>query len=147
MSSSSTSVEKASAIIPRDKPILLFDGVCNLCNGFVQFVIRHDPQGQFRFAALQSEAGQALLREAQLPTDEISTVVMYEDGAFYTHSDVGLRVLRRLGGLWSPAYALIIIPRFIRDQIYNWVARNRYCWFGRREYCMAPIPELKARFL
>ncbi|HMO40400.1 MAG TPA: thiol-disulfide oxidoreductase DCC family protein [Saprospiraceae bacterium] len=133
--------------VPTDKPILLFDGVCNLCNGFVQFVIRRDPHGKFLFAALQSEIGRQLLRQAQLPTDEISTVVLYDKGQFYTHSDVGLRVFRQMGGLWPVLYGLMIVPKFIRDRIYNWIARNRYRWFGQRETCMIPTPELKARFL
>lgn len=133
--------------IPTDKPILLFDGVCNLCNGFVQFVIKRDPEGIFRFASLQSEIGQTLLAQAQMPTKEISTVVLYEGGKFYTHSDVGLRVFRKMGGAWSLLYGLMIIPKFIRDGIYNWIARNRYRWFGKRESCMIPTPELKSRFL
>lgn len=133
--------------IPVDKPILLFDGVCNLCNGFVQFIILRDPKAIFRFAALQSEVGQQLLQTAQMPTQEINTVVLYESGKFYTHSDVGLRVARHLGGWWTLFIILKIIPKLLRDRIYNWVARNRYRWFGKQESCMIPKPELKARFL
>ena len=133
--------------VPTDKSILLFDGVCNLCNGFVQFVIKRDPQAIFRFAALQSEAGQTLLQKANMPTKELSTVVLYENGKFYTHSDVPLRVVRKFGGAWPLLYGFVIIPKFIRDGIYNWIARNRYRWFGKRESCMIPTPDLKARFL
>ncbi len=133
--------------IPRDRPILLFDGVCNLCNGFVQWVIRRDPEGHFRFAALQSETGRRLLAEAGMPADALSTVVLYEAGRFFTHSDVPLRVWRQLGGAWSWLYALRVVPRALRDAVYDWVARNRYRWFGRREQCMIPTPELRARFL
>ncbi len=133
--------------IPADKPILLFDGVCNLCNGFVQFVIKRDPKGKFLFAALQSEVGQALLQQANMPTEELSTVVLYENRKFYTHSSVPLLVVRKFGGAWPLLYGLVIVPKFIRDRIYNWIARNRYRWFGKRESCMIPTPELKSRFL
>lgn len=136
-----------ASTISSDKPILLFDGVCNLCNGFVQFVIRRDPKGKFRFAALQSEIGQTLLRQANMPTEELSTVILYENGKFYTHSSVPLLVVKRFGGAWPLLYGLVIVPKFIRDGIYNWVARNRYRWFGKRESCMIPTPELKSRFL
>lgn len=128
-------------------PVILFDGVCNLCNGFVQYVIQRDPEGQFRFAALQSEVGQALLEVVQLSQKDMDTVVLVEDGKGYTHSDVGLRIFRRMKGLWPLLYGLVIIPRAIRNFIYNWIARNRYRWFGQREQCMIPTPELKARFL
>lgn len=133
--------------IPRDKPILLFDGVCNLCNGFVQFIIKRDPKATFRFTALQSEAGQQLLQEAKLPTKELSTVVLWENGKFYTHSDVPLRVVRHLSLGWRVFIIFKILPKFIRNNIYNWIAQNRYRWFGKKESCMIPTPELKARFL
>ncbi|MFN7115215.1 MAG: thiol-disulfide oxidoreductase DCC family protein [Saprospiraceae bacterium] len=133
--------------IPVDKPILLFDGVCNLCNGFVQFIIQRDPQAKFRFAALQSPVGQQLLQAARMPTQELSTVVLWENGRFYTHSDVPLRVVQYLGGLWQLLYVFKIIPKSLRDKLYNWIARNRYRWFGQKESCMIPTPELKARFL
>ncbi len=133
--------------IPTDKPILLFDGVCNLCNGFVQFIIRQDPRAKFRFAALQSETGQELLRKARISTTELSTVVLWENGKFYTHSDVPLRVVWHLGGWWIFFTVFKIIPKSLRDTIYEWIAKNRYRWFGKKESCMLPTPELKARFL
>lgn len=133
--------------IPRDHPILLFDGVCNLCNGTVQWVLKHDSRGALRFASLQSDAGQQLLREAGLPGDEFNTVVLYESGLFYTRSDVVLRLFRHLGGAWAWLAWLSIVPRFIRDGIYDRIARNRYRWFGKRESCMMPTPELRSRFL
>jgi len=128
-------------------PILLFDGVCNLCNGFVQFVIRRDPEAVFRFAPLQSEIGQALSRRAGLSAEEISTVVLFHRGRFFTHSDVALEITRLLPGFWPLLYGLRIIPKPLRDAVYNWVARNRYRWFGRQESCMVPTPELRQRFL
>lgn len=130
-----------------DKPILLFDGVCNLCNGFVQFVIKRDSKERYLFTSLQSKAGQEILAKVGLPQDEISTVVLYDRGKVYTHSDVALRMVKDLGGLWPLLAVFSIIPKSIRDQIYNWVARNRYNWFGQRDSCMLPTPELKDRFL
>ncbi len=128
-------------------PVLLFDGVCNLCNGYVQWLIKRDPKGVFRYAALQSEQGQVLLKQYNLPTDEISTVVMITDNKAYTHSDVGIEIMRMLGGWYYPFYVFKLVPKFIRNPIYNWIARNRYNWFGQQESCMIPTPELKERFL
>ena len=128
-------------------PILLFDGVCNLCNGFVQFVIKRDPEGIFRFTALQSKAGQELLTAHQQEKSNLSTVILIENGRVYTHSDVALRVATRLGGAWSFFSVFSIIPRSFRDRIYNWIAQNRYRWFGKKEQCMIPTPDIKARFL
>jgi len=130
------------------KPILLFDGVCNLCNAVTQFVIRHDPApGRFRFAALQSDSGQRLLREHGLPTDDINTFIMLERGRAHVRSTAGLHVLRVLGFPWSLLYAFIIVPRPLRDVVYRFIARNRYRWFGKRDACMMPTPEIQARFL
>jgi len=128
-------------------PILLFDGVCNLCNGFIQFVIKRDPEGVFRFAALQSETGKQLLQRAGYSSEELSTVVLHQQGRFYTHSDVALRVFRQLRFPWPLLYGFVIIPRPLRDAVYNWIARNRYRWFGRREECMMPTPDIQSRFL
>ena len=133
--------------IPPDKAVLLFDGVCNLCNGFVQFLIQRDKKGKYLYASLQSDEGQALLREHGLSTEQIDTVVMIENGKAYTHSDVGLRVFWQLGGGWALLYPLRLLPKFFRDGVYNWIARNRYRWFGKREACMLPRPEWKERFL
>lgn len=127
--------------------IILFDGVCNLCNGFVQFMIKHDSKRRFRYASLQSETGQSLLKSVGFPADEIDTVVLIEAGTGYTRSDVALRVARRLGGFWPLFTVFYIIPRPIRNAVYNWIARNRYRWFGKREACMVPTPELKSLFL
>jgi predicted DCC family thiol-disulfide oxidoreductase YuxK len=128
---------------------ILFDGVCNLCNGFVQFVIRHDRHGRFHFAALQSEAARALLaRHGQpLPSSEPDSVVLVQHGCVYTHSEAVLRIAGQLGGLWPVLSLGRILPRVLRDAAYRWVARHRYQWFGRQDSCMLPTPELKARFL
>lgn len=128
-------------------PILLFDGVCNLCNGAVQFLIQRDPKGIFRFASLQSDAAQGLLSQfPQAPTD-ISTIILVEDGRMYTKSDAALRAARYLSGAWPALYGFIIVPRPIRNAVYDWIARNRYRWFGKKDQCMIPTPGLKERFL
>ena len=138
--------------MPNSAPdTILFDGVCNLCNGFVQFVIRHDAAGRFRFAALQSEAGQALLlahgvAPAILAADPDS-VLLLSGGQLYSHSTAVLRIARGLGGVWQLAALGGVLPRAWRDGIYRFIARHRYRWFGRQERCMLPTPALKARFL
>jgi predicted DCC family thiol-disulfide oxidoreductase YuxK len=138
--------------IPDSGPdTILFDGVCNLCNGFVQFVIRHDPKGHFRFAALQSQAAQEMLARhgvvtAHLPT-EPESVLLLSGGRLYSHSTAVLRIAHALGGGWRLAGLGWVLPRAWRDALYRFVARNRYRWFGREESCMLPTPALKARFL
>jgi predicted DCC family thiol-disulfide oxidoreductase YuxK len=130
-----------------DQPIVLFDGVCNLCNGAVQFIIRHDKKNIFMFASLQSEVGRKILEQYNFPLDELNSFILIENNKAYTRSTGALRVAKKLNGLWPLLYGFIIIPKFIRDSIYNWVGRNRYKWFGKKDACMIPTPELKARFL
>ena len=130
---------------------ILFDGVCNLCNGFVQFIIRHDPKGRFRFVALQSDTAQALLAAHGLPptppTVAPDSVLLLSQGRLYSHSTAVLRIAQGLGGAWRLAGAGRVLPRTWRDALYRFVARHRYRWFGRQESCPVPTPELKARFL
>ena len=126
--------------------VILFDGVCNLCNGFVQFVIARDPGRRFRFASLQSDAARRCLERAD-PAADADSIVLLEEGRLFTRSTAALRIARRLRFPWSLAFALIVVPRPVRDWIYNCVARNRYRWFGRRETCAIPTPELEERFL
>ncbi|MFD0694400.1 thiol-disulfide oxidoreductase DCC family protein [Paenibacillus sp. GCM10027628] len=130
-----------------EEAIVLFDGVCNLCNGAVQFILRHDPQGVFRFASLQSDVGQMLLQQHRLPADVINTIVLIEHGHSFTHSTAALRIARRLRSPWRLAYAAILVPAPIRNAAYRFIARNRYRWFGQAEHCMLPKPEYKQRFL
>jgi predicted DCC family thiol-disulfide oxidoreductase YuxK len=125
------------------RSVLLFDGVCNLCNGFVRFIIERDPARRFQFAPLQSDAARRLLQAAPLP----DSLVLVEDGRFFVRSAAVLRVARGLRFPWSLAYVFVAVPRPLRDWVYDIVARNRYGWFGRRDVCMVPTPELKARFL
>ncbi|MBL7804382.1 MAG: thiol-disulfide oxidoreductase DCC family protein [Saprospiraceae bacterium] len=128
-------------------PVLLFDGVCNLCNGAVQWVLLRDRRGVFRFAALQSDTGQAMLRQFGFAAEDFDTVVLIDGDRVFTRSDAALEVVRRIGGFWPVLYAFKIIPRPIRDAVYNWVARNRYRWFGRQEQCMLPRKEWMSRFV
>ncbi len=130
--------------------VVLFDGVCNLCTRAVQFIIKRDPKGYFRFAALQSDYAQALLREHNLNIQldgRDDTVALIQDGRVYTHSDAGLRIARHLSGPVRLAALLIVVPRFIRDTVYRFIARHRYRLFGSQETCWMPTPELRARFL
>lgn len=134
---------------PAQRPVVLFDGVCNLCNSAVQFVLDRDPDGRFRFASLQSEPAAELLRAHGLspPAGDPESIVLIEDGRAYQSSTAALRIARRLPGAWKLAYALIVVPSFVRDAVYRWIARNRYRWFGKSEQCRVPTPQLRARFL
>ena len=129
------------------KPTILFDGVCNLCNGFVMFVIARDPGARFRFAALTSDAAQALLRQSGVTTPIPDSIVLLEDHQIYFRSDAPLRIARGLTFPWPLAYAAVIVPRFIRDRVYDAIAARRYRWFGRREACLVPTADLRQRFL
>ena len=124
-------------------PIVLFDGVCNLCNGAVRFILARDPQARFHFASLQSEAARRLLG-GEGPAE---TIVLLEAGKSYTKSTAVLRIARHLRFPWPLLYAFAAAPRPLRDLVYDWVARHRYAWFGKRESCMAPTPELRERFM
>lgn len=130
-----------------DHPIVLFDGVCNLCNSAVQFVIKRDPNAHFRFAPLQSQTGQRLLKQFNLSTEDFNTIVIVENGKHYVRSTAGLRLMKDLNNAWPLLYGFIIVPRFIRDAVYDFISKNRYKWFGKQESCMMPTPDLKRRFL
>jgi predicted DCC family thiol-disulfide oxidoreductase YuxK len=130
-----------------EQPTILFDGICNLCNSAVQFIIRHDKNKIFRFASLQSETGRQLLGQHNLPLDQLNSFILIENDTAYDRSTAALRVAKKLNGIIPTLYGFIILPKFIRDGVYNWVSRNRYKWFGKKEECMIPTPELKARFL
>lgn len=127
--------------------VIFFDGVCNFCNQSVQFVIRRDKRQYFRFAPLQSAYGEAMLRKHQLPVTELGTFLLWEEGRLFTRSTAALRVCRRLGGAWPILYAFIIVPAFLRNAVYDWVARNRYRWFGKRDTCMIPNAAQRALFI
>jgi predicted DCC family thiol-disulfide oxidoreductase YuxK len=127
--------------------VVLFDGVCNLCNAWVDFIIARDPQAQFRFAALQSRAARPYLERCRLAPDFLQGIVLVDRDGCHTRSTAALRVLRRLGGRWTVLYALIVVPRPLRDAVYDWIISYRYRWFGRRDACRLPSAELASRFL
>ncbi len=126
--------------------IVLFDGVCNFCNGSVNFIIARDKAKLFRFAPLQSEMGKAL-RESYDIGDDIDSVVLIEGDEAYTHSDAAIQISRGLGSPWSLAYGLVVVPDFIRDGAYELFAKYRYKMFGKKDVCMIPTPEIRERFL
>lgn len=128
-------------------PIVLFDGVCNFCSSVVAFTISRDPSGIFRFSSLQSDAGQMLLSKFGLSTDDFDTFVLIEGPRFFLRSTAVLRLCKKLNGLWPLLYLLMIIPRPIRDFVYNIVAENRYKWFGKKQECFVPSADIKGRFL
>ncbi|MDM7923583.1 MAG: thiol-disulfide oxidoreductase DCC family protein [Pyrinomonadaceae bacterium] len=127
--------------------IILFDGVCNFCNSSINFVIEHDSKGYFKFAPLQSAAGEELIAKHGIDTAETDSVILVEDGKAYTHSAAALRIARHLDGIWSLGYWLIAVPRQLRDLVYRFIAKHRYRLFGRRDACMMPTPDVRARFL
>ncbi len=135
------------AAVVEEGPVLLFDGVCNLCNGAVQFVIEHDPEGRIRFASLQSDVGRAVLDRLALPTEELETVVLLEGNRAYTRSAAAIRVCELLGGPYRAASVGWLLPRPVRDWLYAFVAEHRYEWFGRKDQCMVPTPERQERFV
>jgi len=142
-----------------NEPVVLFDGVCNLCNAAVQFMIDRDSKNVLRFAAIQSEVAAKLLDESMGPEraklirdgatgdGDPDTIVLVDGGVAYTHSNAALRIARRLRFPWSWLVVGLVVPRPLRDVIYRWIARNRYRWFGKSDTCRIPTPELRARFL
>lgn len=128
--------------------ILLFDGVCHLCHGAVQFILKRDPHGHIHFASLQSETGKQLLAQFGHQESGMQSVIFIEDSQLYTKSDAVLRVGRKLGGVWPIlSRAGLVLPRFARNVLYDWVARNRYRWLGKSEQCLLPSPHTRSRFL
>ncbi|WP_422008912.1 thiol-disulfide oxidoreductase DCC family protein [Roseivirga pacifica] len=136
---------KNSSIENQD--VLLFDGVCNLCNGAVNFIIDHDPKGHFKFAALQSDFGQEKLKELGYNQQEFDSLVLLSEDKVYKKSSAALRIAKKLSGLYPLLYVFIIIPPFIRHGVYDIIAKNRYKWWGKRDSCRMPTPELRARFV
>ena len=130
-----------------NNPIILFDGVCNLCNRSVQYVLKHDNDKIFRFASLQSATGQALLKEYNLSQTTFNSFVLIKEGKVFLKSTAALMVAKQLRGGVKLLYGFIIVPTFIRNAVYNVIAKNRYKWFGKRESCMMPTPDLQSRFL
>lgn len=130
-----------------DKPVILFDGICNYCNGVVNFIIRQDKKKVFLFATLQSNFGQNILKENNLPLDVFETFLLIDNGKLYKKSTAGLKLYNKLPWYWKWTQIFWIVPKFFRDWVYNIIAKNRYKWFGKKEKCMVPTAELRARFL
>jgi predicted DCC family thiol-disulfide oxidoreductase YuxK len=138
----------SSSLNLRDiKSIILFDGVCNLCNGSVQFIIKRDPDSKFMYASLQSPFGQEQLDRLGKDKSELHSIILLQNGKAFERSDAALEIARRLTGLWPMLYSFKIIPRFMRDGIYNWIAKNRYRFFGKKDQCWIPTADLKSRFI
>lgn len=129
------------------KAVILFDGVCRFCNGSVNFVIRHDRKDRFRFAPLQSDTGRSLLQMHGIHPAETDSFVLVEAGKPYVKSAAALRVARGLGFPWNLLWAFIIVPPFLRNAVYDWIARNRYRWFGKMDACMVPDAAVRGKFL
>ncbi len=131
----------------KSEKIILFDGVCNLCNSTVQKVIENDAENQFKFASLQSDFGQNFLEKNQLPKEEFKSLILVDGENFYTKSDAALRIGRELKGIYKLSGLLFIFPKFIRNTVYDFISRNRYRWFGKQESCWLPTPGLQKKFI
>ncbi|MCP4457565.1 MAG: DUF393 domain-containing protein [Cytophagales bacterium] len=127
--------------------IIFFDGVCNLCNSSINFVIDRDPKLFFKFAPLQSAIAKKMLSPVQVDPSALDGIVYYRDGAIYQKSRAVLEIVKEMKGAWPILYVFVIVPGFVRDLFYNLIARNRYKWFGKQETCRIPTPELKSRFI
>ena len=135
-------------LLPEHKKLILFDGVCNLCNNTVQYVIKHDDKDRFRFAALQSEIGQSIIDKYQIDTSKVDSILLYsEKHGLKIKSTAALHIAQHLGFPDRLLSIFLIVPPFIRNWVYDFVAKNRYKWYGQREECMIPTPELKSKFL
>ena len=129
------------------KKIILFDGVCNLCNGAITFIIQRDKKDVFRYAALQSDIGRQLAQEHNIDLEKVDSIILVDNDKAYLKSTAALRIARHLRGGWPLLSIFLILPAFIRNWVYDFIARNRYTWFGKKEACMIPTPELKSKFL
>ena len=127
--------------------IILFDGVCNLCNDAVKFIIRHDKKDVFRFTALQSAVGMVMVTEQGIDTSKIDSIILIDEDKSFAKSTAALKIARHLEGGYPLLYGFMIVPNFIRNWVYDIIAKNRYKWFGKKDACMIPTPELKKKFL
>ncbi|AFL82179.1 hypothetical protein Aeqsu_2728 [Aequorivita sublithincola DSM 14238] len=127
--------------------IVLFDGVCNLCNGAINYIIKRDKNNVFKFAALQSEIGKELITKFNIDTSKIDSIILIDGEKHYIKSSAALHISKALSGAYPLLFGLMIVPKFIRNAVYDYIARNRYKWFGKKESCMIPTAELKSKFL
>ncbi|MBT3189012.1 MAG: thiol-disulfide oxidoreductase DCC family protein [Anaerolineae bacterium] len=131
----------------KNRYIVIFDGICNFCNGSVNFIIKRDPKGVFSFAPMQSEIAQELMQKHKIEKEELDTFLLFKNGSVYDRSDAALEITRNLTGFWHLFQIFKILPKAIRDGLYNLFARNRYALFGKRDSCMIPTPEIRKRFI
>ncbi len=134
--------------LPKDKKIILFDGVCNLCNASVQFILKRDKMDRFRFVALQSVLGQKIINHIGIDTKKADSLILYEPGkAYYSKASAVLKITKELGGFYNLMSVLTVLPKAIQNYIYDYIAKNRYRWYGKKDTCMFPTPELESKFL
>lgn len=134
--------------IPKDKKIILFDGVCNLCDSAVQMIIKHDTKDVFRFVALQSDLGQQIIKHLGIDTQKTDSIILYQPGfAYYYKSEAVLEIARDLGGIFNLGTLFSILPTSFNNFLYDYIAKNRYKWYGKKEICLVPTKELQAKFL
>ena len=131
----------------KNHKIILFDGVCNLCNGAVTFIIKRDKKDVFKFAALQSEIGQQLISKFNIDTSKVDSIILIDGEKHYEKSSAALRIAKYLSGAYPLLFGFMVVPKFIRNAVYDYIAKNRYKWFGKKESCMIPTAELKSKFL
>lgn len=134
--------------LPKDKKIIIFDGVCNLCDKTVQFIIKHDKHDVFRFVALQSDLGKEIINYIGIDTSKTDSIILYEPGhAYYYKAEAAIMIAKELGSIFSLLGIFSILPKWLSNKVYDFVARNRYKWYGKKDECMIPTPEMKAKFL
>ena len=134
--------------LPKDKKIILFDGVCNLCDSAVQVVIKNDKKDIFRFVSLQSDLGQEIIKYLGLPSKEMNSIILYQPGfAYYTKSEAVFQIAKYLSGILYLTTLFSILPTSLTDSIYDYIAKNRYNWYGKKENCLIPTNELESKFL
>ena len=134
--------------LPKDKKIILFDGVCNLCDATIQYVIKKDVKDVFRFVAIQSELGQKIINYIKVDTSQTDSIILYIPGkAYFVKADAAFNIAKELGGLISLTSIFSVLPQFLKNFGYDFVAKNRYKWYGKKDSCMMPTPELKSKFL
>lgn len=134
--------------LPKNKKIILFDGICNLCESSVQFVIKHDKKDIFRFVAIQSKLGQEIIKHIGIDISKMDSIILYEPGVvYYYKSEAAIRIVKELGGMYSFLSLFSVFPNAVLNYVYDYIAKNRYQWYGKKEACLIPTPELKAKFL
>jgi predicted DCC family thiol-disulfide oxidoreductase YuxK len=134
--------------LPADKKIILFDGVCNLCDATVQFLIKRDVKDVFRFVAIQSDLGQMIIKHIGIDTSKTDSIILYEPGnAYYYKAEAALKIGKELGGMYSLLSVFTLLPKIISNSVYDFIARNRYRWYGKKDACMIPSAAMKAKFL